>query len=294
MHSSREFIQKQQRHRFLCVLALLGLCVFVVLCILDLTRVALLPAEDITCVPLELDPNVLHAASTSTTSQEDAALKRYFHDMQMTRQVISMDQKGKYFFARNWEPSYSCSTRLRMGCPGEGGKWICDPHRHLLGDDCVVYSFGSNDEFSFETAIHAFNPKCTIHTFDPTVAHPVNKPDFVHYNHAGLGTTDASNASLGSYFTLEEIMRRLGHKHVDVLKVDCEGCELDYWMLDVPKGTVLQLQVEVHWANRRDTPERMHAFFGFLTRKGFAIFNKEANIEHSNGEAMEFALVHLQ
>lgn len=294
MHSSREFIQKQQRHRFLWVLALLGVCVFVVLCILDLTRVPLLPVEDITCVPFAVDRNVLHAASSSTMSQEDADVKRYFHDLQMTRQVISMDQKGKHFFARNWEPSYSCTTRLRMGCPGEGGKWICDPHRHLLGDDCVVYSFGSRDEFSFETAIHAFNPKCTIHTFDPTVANPVNKPHFVHYNHAGLGTTDASNASLGWYFTLHEVMQRLGHNHVDVLKVDCEGCELDYWTLDVPEGTVRQLQVEMHWVNRHDTPERMHAFFGFLTRKGFAIFNKEANIEYSNGEAVEFALVHIQ
>lgn len=295
MQGSREFIQKQERHRFLCVLALLGLCVFVVLCIQDLTRAALLPTEDITCVPVAVNPEVLHAARTSATSEQDLALKRYFHDLQMTRQVISMDQQGKHFFARNWEPSYSCTTRLRMGCAGEGGKWICDPHIHLLRNDCVVYSFGSNDEFSFETAIHDFNPHCIIHTFDPTVPHPLNKPPFVHYNHAGLGTTDASNASLGSYFTLHEIMLRLGHKHVDVLKLDCEGCELDYWTLDVPKGIVRQLQVEVHWVNRRDTPERMHAFFGFLTRQGFAIFNKEANIQYStpNKEAMEFALVHL-
>jgi hypothetical protein len=213
----------------------------------------------------------------------------------MQRQIITMDQQGKHFFARNWEPSYSCTTRLRMGCPGDGGKWICDPHVHLLRDDCVVYSFGSNDEFSFEKDIHDFNPRCSIHTFDPTVPHPVNKPPFVHYNNAGLGTTDASNASLGSYFTLAEIMSRLGHDHVDVLKLDCEGCERDYWTLDVPEGVVRQLQVEVHWLDRRDTPERMHAFFGFLTRKGFAIFNKEANIQYSNPnkEAMEFALVHL-
>jgi hypothetical protein len=96
MHNSREFIQKQHRHRLLCVLALLGLCVFVVLCILDLTYVARFPVEDIACVPFAVNPEVLDAAIASASSQENAVVKRYFHDLQMTRQVINMDQKGKH------------------------------------------------------------------------------------------------------------------------------------------------------------------------------------------------------
>jgi hypothetical protein len=277
----------------ICFLAVLGVCVFVVMWFVNAVNTRHLEFEDIECMPLAFDRNVLHAASASTMSAEEIALKRYFHDLQMTRQVVSMDQQGKHFFARNWEPSYSCSARLRMGCPGEGGKWICDPHLHLQGDQCVVYSFGSRNEFSFETAVHEFNPACIVHTFDPTVAHPANRPPFVHYHHWGLGTTDASKPGLGSYFTLHDIMRRLGHDHVDVLKVDCEGCELDFWTLDVPDGAVGQLQVEVHWAvNRHDNPERVHAFFNFLSRKGFAIFNKEPNIQYSDGNAVEFALVH--
>ena len=295
MQYSHEFIRKQTRHKMICFLAVLGVFVFFVLCVVDVVN-RIQPEqfeEDIECKPLTLDRNVLHAARVSTMSADEIALKRYFHDLQMTRQVVSMDRQAKHFFARNWEPSYSCSTRLRMGCPGDGGKWICDPHLHLQGDQCVVYSFGSHDEFSFETAVHNFNPHCHIHTFDPTVAHPASRPSFVHYHHWGLGTTDTHNKSMGLYFTLADIMRRLGHDHVDVLKVDCEGCELDFWTLDVPDGTVHQLQVEVHWANRRDTPELVHAFFSFLTRKGFAIFNKESNIQYADGNAVEFALVQV-
>lgn len=248
------------------------------------------PVEEIECRQFSLDRKVLLAMTASKMSPEEIELKSYFHDVQMTRQVASMDRVGKHFFARNWEPSYSCSVQMRLGCPGDGGKWICDPHIHLQSDDCVVYSFGSNDEFSFEMAVHEFNPTCTLHTFDPTVPQPAHRPPFVHYHAWGLGTTDAHNKSMGSYFTLPDIMRRLGHDHVNVLKVDCEGCELDFWTLDTPPGTVHQLQVEVHWDGR---PQRVHDLFSFLTRKGLAIFQKEPNIQYSDGTAVEFALVHV-
>ena len=38
----------------------------------------------------------------------------------------------------------------------------CTEHR--MG--CVVYSFGSNNDFSFEEAVLAQDERCKIHTFD--------------------------------------------------------------------------------------------------------------------------------
>jgi hypothetical protein len=247
--------------------------------------------EEIECRPFSLDRKVVLDMRASKMPPAEVEMKRYFHDLQLTRQVMTNDREAKHFFARNWEPSYSCSVQLRLGCPGDGGKWICDPHIHLQTDNCVVYSFGSNDEFSFETAIYEFNPACKVHTFDPTVPRPTHKPLFLHYHRWGLGTTDAHNKSMGIYFTLPDIMRRLGHDHVNVLKLDCEGCELDFWTLDAPPGAVHQMQVEVHWDGR---PQRLHDFFNFLTRKGLAIFQKEPNIQNWQQAmpAVEFALVH--
>ena len=290
---SSVFLPQLLGSKFICFGAIFCFCICCGLYILLAIVIENMSVDDIECKPFLLDRKVLRVSGVSRETHEEIELKRYFHDLQMTHQVVSMDRQGKHFFARNWEPSYSCSVQMRLGCPGDGGKWICDPHIHLQGDKCVVYSFGSNDEFSFETAVHEFNSDCEVYTFDPTVLHPTKKPSFVHYHTWGLGTTDASNKSFTrSYFTLQDIMHRLGHEHVNVLKVDCEGCELDFWTLDMNDGTVDQLQVEVHWGGRLGSPERIHDFFKFLTRKGFAIFNKEPNIQYSDGEAVEFGLVH--
>jgi hypothetical protein len=33
------------------------------------------------------------------------------------------------FYQENWEPDFSCSYESRIGDPGDGGKWLCDPHK---------------------------------------------------------------------------------------------------------------------------------------------------------------------
>lgn len=155
---------------------------------------------------------------------------------------------------------------------------------------CLVYSFGSNDEFSFEEAVHHFNPHCKIHTFDPVASRPVNKPPYVHFYPWGLGVHDSAADSV---FTLSSIMKKLGHTNVSVLKIDCEGCELD--ALDSHSfpshsGAVQQILMEVHFNGK---PELVHRLFNFLMGMGYAIVSKEANIQCSDGNAVEFSLVHM-
>ena len=35
---------------------------------------------------------------------------------------------------QNYEPVFSCQYPRRMGYRGDGGKWVCDPHRIKYGD----------------------------------------------------------------------------------------------------------------------------------------------------------------
>ncbi len=222
-------------------------------------------------------------------SHEQQQAKIYFHKQQMERQIISMDHSGKHFFQRNWEPSYSCNVNARMGCPGDGGKWVCDPHHFLGTENCVVYSIGSNDEFSFEEAVYDFNPKCEIHTFDHATA-ATEKPPFLHFHPWKLANHDSLSESK---FTIRSIMRRLGHHNISVLKIECGGCELDSFnAVTFPpgNGAIRQILMEVHFVNG---PEPVHNLFSFLSNVGYAIFSKEPNIQYSNGNAVEFALVHL-
>jgi hypothetical protein len=103
----------------------------------------------------------------------------------------------------------------------------------------------------------------------------------------------ARDSVADSLFTLPTIMGRLGHANVSVLKIDCEGCELDAFNTQCfPShgGAVQQILMEAHFDGK---PERMHRLFNFLVDSGYAIVSKEANIQYSDGSAVEFSLVHL-
>ena len=85
---------------------------------------------------------------------------------------------SNWFWGNNFEPEFTCPHEFRFDKLGDGGKWVCDPHR-ILADNkeeeedaksessCLVYSIGSNGNFQFEeeTFKHV-SPSCEIHTFD--------------------------------------------------------------------------------------------------------------------------------
>jgi hypothetical protein len=76
---------------------------------------------------------------------------------------------GNAWMQRNWEPHLRCVGEVRMGQAGDGGKHVCDPECLLERGDCLVYSFGSNNDFGFESALLPF--QCEMHVFDHTGAH---------------------------------------------------------------------------------------------------------------------------
>ena len=67
--------------------------------------------------------------------------------------------KMEWFYQAHFEPEFLCAYERRIGRDGDGGKWICDPHRIAQkaaseGGGCLVYSVGSNNDFSFERELH--------------------------------------------------------------------------------------------------------------------------------------------
>ena len=120
---------------------------------------------------------------------------------------------------------------------------------------CVMYSFGSRGDDSFETEMRKKVPHCEIHIFDPTVL-----PQWGgkwNYHHVGLGGEDndawgghtGANGFTMRVRTLKTIMKKLGHSFVDVLKFDIEGSEFPFaksmvglWD-ELPVGYI---QVEYH------------------------------------------------
>jgi hypothetical protein len=91
---------------------------------------------------------------------------------------------------------------------------------------CLVYSFGSRNDFSFETFIH-LQKNCEIHTFDCTVVDP-QPPSFVKYHNWCLGFRSQQDPM---FHTFDKIVVLLGHqkREISLLKIDIEGWEWHFF-----------------------------------------------------------------
>ena len=200
------------------------------------------------------------------------------------------------FPQENWEPNFSCGYERRLGQPGDGGKWVCDPHKLQQQPDCLVYSFGSNNAFDFEEAIHkSIGAHCEIHTFDHTIGqNPSRKPKYVNFHPWGIGT-----ARSGALKSLDHIAQDLNHmgRTIHIFKIDVEGAEfsaLPHLLNDgvFDKLGIQQVLIEVH----RSSPATVHKLMEAFHRAGYVIFHKEPNIQFpmSNADVcVEFAFVKL-
>jgi hypothetical protein len=134
----------------------------------------------------------------------------------------SAEESAISYFTHNWLPDRSACPRIqRFGSSGDGGKEGC--MINPPGLDCRVVSVGSNNDFSFEIAVHRRYPMCRIDTYDPTVRFPL-PPPFVTFHRTAVPQAFKSP--------------------VFILKMDCEGCE--YSDLLPLAANAQQILVEVH------------------------------------------------
>lgn len=246
---------------------------------------------------------------------EQWELRKRIHIAQVQRDVYFKEQavqecqychRGALWFQIHYEPSFSCTFERRLGRMGEGGKWVCDPHRITQsvadGRSCLVYSFGSNNDLSFETSVHSeISSRCEVHIFDPQpleeglLAKHGRLPINMTYHAYGL----AARGSKGGGKPLAEIVEELGHVPgtIDILKIDCEGCEWSTYREWLDAGVrIRQILIELHWeefAPGAGAPVQAHQFFNFLFDHGYVIFHKESNTFGCSGECIEYSFLKM-
>lgn len=202
-----------------------------------------------------------------------------------------------YFWQENYDPEFTCLNEAKFGGLGDGGKWVCDAHR-IDKENCLVYSIGSHGDFSFESSVlHGVSSKCEIHTFDRDIRFNQKQFDVlakeagVEFHHVMLG--EATNRyPNGKRF--REIIKDLKHegRTIDIMKIDCEGCEWDQytqWIEDFQETrvTVRQILIELHKSPLPNVAD----FFHRMLELGYVIFHKEANF--LNAECVEMAFILL-
>ncbi|KAJ3382646.1 hypothetical protein HDU92_004649 [Lobulomyces angularis] len=149
------------------------------------------------------------------------------------------------FFQKYWEPTFFCNFPKRIGKIGDGGKWVCNPknileYKKKENKRVLVYSIGSNAEYSFEIGINMiFDGFTDIYTFDmkePKEPPPIfiNLHPFTKLiseqeeleNHLKQKIAGPRQLMEKSLLTLTKDLRHEDNV-IDILKIDIEGCSFN-------------------------------------------------------------------
>ena len=178
----------------------------------------------------------------------------------------------------------------------------------LLDEQSVVYSFGIGKDISFDKKMMKHH-KCTVYGFDPTpksidYINTVGTNNLFHFFDYGISTKTCtekfflpvnekgiSGSMTPNQFVnqeryievkmkhIDDIAEELGHKHIDVVKMDIEGSEYEVLetMLDADV-TITQLLVEFH-DRFFDGEMKSKRITELIKNRGFEIFAASMNFE---------------
>ncbi|KAJ7607687.1 methyltransferase domain-containing protein [Roridomyces roridus] len=188
-------------------------------------------------------------------------------------------------------PAFSCPFPVsRVGDMGDGGKWVCGLERATHQSSCVIYSMGVDKQSSFEKEVLEQGKDCQVYGFDFSVSDwgPQLRGDAqfssrTHFYPWKIGAVD-NHAANPKEYSLQGIMKELGHDFIDILKIDIEGSEFEALksVIESFKGQPLpfgQLQIELHigWSGV-NTVGALDDFWTMLEDAGLRPFWTELNL----------------
>ncbi|KAK0044059.1 methyltransferase-like protein 24 [Biomphalaria pfeifferi] len=146
-----------------------------------------------------------------------------------------------------------CDRKLRMGKVSDGGWEVCDDPDVRPREPCIIYSFGINNDFSFDDDAAAMYG-CHVYSFDPSMTRANDQYDRspkVHFYKIGLDGRTYVNIKKWPLFTFQDIRKKLGHQNTtaDVIKMDIESSEwaaLPEMVVSGQLSGVKQMLVEYH------------------------------------------------
>lgn len=157
-----------------------------------------------------------------------------------------------------------CKNPRRFGKITDGGWDVCVEPKYLQINSCLVYSFGINNDFSFDDDI-ADSFHCEVHSFDPSMGAKshVRSKDRTYFHATGLSDVTRTNV-VGNEWrmqTLQDIRTELNHveRMPDVVKMDIEAWEWNVLPEMFASGHFpRQLIIEFHlWSQRYTTQKDM-------------------------------------
>ena len=144
-----------------------------------------------------------------------------------------------------------CQQNLRLGKITDGGWNVCHDRKYRPEAPCIVYSFGINNDWSFDESISKVYG-CDVFAFDPSIGKGTHKhSEKVWFYNVGIAGEDYVNSRNWDLRTLSSIVKMLNHtgKKIDILKMDVEKAEWQSLSNMLDSGVlknVRQLYLEFH------------------------------------------------
>jgi len=214
-------------------------------------------------------------------SEQNEALERAFARAKPYGEMLGNPKKSR----RNQKFHNDCKDGNKPMLLGSGGEhMVCGP-KPEASSDCKFFSFGIRDDPSWD--IHMGETwNCRGFAGDPSITHPSKLHPAVTFHNIGLKMLRTNEeqrrepADEWILTSLPKLREFLDWDYVDVVKIDCEGCEVALArdiLADDPSflDKIGQISVETHatksWVN---TDEELYYYalqFPLLEDAGFKL-----------------------
>lgn len=201
------------------------------------------------------------------SQEQEEALKDSQKIMKKYGELIAPSDKGRH----KWKSIKHGSCVFDKDV-GKNGHTLCGPKP---SPPCSFISFGINDDPSFDIDIGSWG--CRGFAGDPTVHHPSKLHENVTFHNIGatmLQNNEERNINKGGKVewwmtSFPKLRYFLGLEKIDILKIDCEGCEVAL-SRDILREDptfffhVDQISIETHVTKTWMTTKAHVYYFGLL------------------------------
>ena len=122
-----------------------------------------------------------------------------------------------------------------------GQKLVCtdDFIKDIAKGECLIYSFGVANDWSFEDFMDAL--ECKVYVFDGSVKHPEKRGKNIHFENIFIGPENIETKNMQ---TIPTILARYGHskRKISYMKLDIEHNEIKILPNALKKGALTNVQ----------------------------------------------------
>lgn len=166
----------------------------------------------------------------------------------------------------------------KLGKTRDEEKYICWDEQVFQNLDCVVFSIGSNNQWSFEQDV-LNTTRCRVFTFDCTIEPQV--PKGVRFYPFCISGLTMINGKGQIFRTIDDLIEQTQVNRLDYLKIDVEGAEFEALIPFLQhKNTPKQIALEIHYqAPTFDLDENALLAFGnfMFYEAGYVIAHRSDN-----------------